>query len=270
MSPLEGRYGLGVDNIISLNVVTAVGKRLRVTEKENSDLFWAMRGAGPNYGIVTSAVLKAYPQDNDAGMTAWMGLLSFSEDTLTELIEAVDSLELEPEMATTLAFRNTGPPAYNTTIGVSVFYHGTEEAGRKAFSSLYAVGPIADLTSVTTYNKWNAAADAGCDKGNRKPTWGVGLKHLDVSTVNMAFEMYKAFSSNVDAGTYISFQKASTKKSRTYSDDSSSYPFRSTINYHAMFSSDYENKMLDYVVEPIGRNIHRLLQSRSGLERRST
>ena len=57
---LGGLYGLRVDNILSLNTVLANGTFLQVTPKE-SDLFWALRGAAPNFGIVTSVVMKSYP-----------------------------------------------------------------------------------------------------------------------------------------------------------------------------------------------------------------
>ena len=49
-----------VDNILSLNTVLANRTFLQVTPKE-SDLFWALRGAAPNFGIVTSVVMKSYP-----------------------------------------------------------------------------------------------------------------------------------------------------------------------------------------------------------------
>lgn len=58
---LTGLYGFGVDNIVSLRVVTSEGKIITASPTSNPDYFWALRGAGRNFGIVTSAVLKAYP-----------------------------------------------------------------------------------------------------------------------------------------------------------------------------------------------------------------
>ena len=57
---LIGLYGFSVDNILSMDVVLPNGKTQTVTPKQ-ADLFWAFRGAGPNFGIVTSAVYKSYP-----------------------------------------------------------------------------------------------------------------------------------------------------------------------------------------------------------------
>ena len=59
----EGLHGLVTDNIIHMNVVLADGSEISVNETTNADLFWAMRGAGHNFGIVTSLKLRIYPNE---------------------------------------------------------------------------------------------------------------------------------------------------------------------------------------------------------------
>ncbi|KAI8279329.1 FAD-linked oxidoreductase [Colletotrichum sp. SAR11_57] len=62
-SPLSGLYGMAADNVLSFEVVTADGRFVTASESENTDLFWAIRGGGGStYGVVTSAVVKAYPK----------------------------------------------------------------------------------------------------------------------------------------------------------------------------------------------------------------
>lgn len=51
---LKGQYGLMIDNLISANVVLANGSAIIVSQSQHPELFWAMRGAGHNFGIVTS------------------------------------------------------------------------------------------------------------------------------------------------------------------------------------------------------------------------
>lgn len=59
---LSGKYGLVIDNTVSFTVVLADGRIEKVTKESNPDLFWAMNGAGQNFGVTTEFVLQAYPQ----------------------------------------------------------------------------------------------------------------------------------------------------------------------------------------------------------------
>ncbi|KAL6710067.1 hypothetical protein ACN47E_009858 [Coniothyrium glycines] len=69
---LQGRYGLLADQILGMEVVTADGSIIRVSQTENQDLFWAMRGAGHNFGVVTSVDWKVYDVPNtDIGGRVW-------------------------------------------------------------------------------------------------------------------------------------------------------------------------------------------------------
>ena len=54
MGRLQRRFGYTIDNLLSVDLVTAAGEQLHVSETEHPDLFWGMRGAGPNFGVVTS------------------------------------------------------------------------------------------------------------------------------------------------------------------------------------------------------------------------
>jgi FAD/FMN-containing dehydrogenase len=70
---LTRKYGFTVDNLLSVEVVTVDGKKLRASEKENADLFWAIRGGGGNFGVVTQFEFKLYP----VGPEILAGLLVF-------------------------------------------------------------------------------------------------------------------------------------------------------------------------------------------------
>ena len=62
---LQGQYGLLADNLLSAHVVLANGSTVNVSAQENADLFWALRGAGHNFGIVTSSEYKIYDRTPD-------------------------------------------------------------------------------------------------------------------------------------------------------------------------------------------------------------
>ena len=62
---MTGEYGLLIDSLLSVEMVTGSGKILTASATENADLFWGMRGAGVNFGIVTSATYRVYDTLNN-------------------------------------------------------------------------------------------------------------------------------------------------------------------------------------------------------------
>ena len=70
---LQRHWGYSIDNMLAVELVTADGEQLRVSEEENADLFWGMRGAGPNFGIVTAFEFRLH----ELGQTVTQGVLLF-------------------------------------------------------------------------------------------------------------------------------------------------------------------------------------------------
>jgi FAD/FMN-containing dehydrogenase len=64
MGRLQRKFGFTIDNLLSVDLVTADGSRLRASADENADLFWGIRGAGPNFGVVTSFEFRLHPLDS--------------------------------------------------------------------------------------------------------------------------------------------------------------------------------------------------------------
>src|SRR2546425_1452386 len=61
MGRLQRRFGFTIDNLLSVELVIAEGRRLRASNDENADLFWGIRGAGANFGVVTSFEFRLHP-----------------------------------------------------------------------------------------------------------------------------------------------------------------------------------------------------------------
>ena len=61
----SGVFGLMIDSLLSVKMVTADGDIVEASETSNPDLFWGIRGAGVNYGIITSATYRLHKQAND-------------------------------------------------------------------------------------------------------------------------------------------------------------------------------------------------------------
>ncbi|RFU78090.1 6-hydroxy-d-nicotine oxidase [Trichoderma arundinaceum] len=87
--PLSSTYGLGADQTLEFEVVTADGRHLNASRSENSDLFWALSGGGPsNYAVVLSATMKVFPDGPVAGST-----LNFAESNPAKFWAAVEAWE---------------------------------------------------------------------------------------------------------------------------------------------------------------------------------
>jgi FAD/FMN-containing dehydrogenase len=82
MGFLTRRFGLTSDNLLAADIVLADGRPLRVDEHHHSDLFWALRGGGGNFGIVTSFEFRAYPVGPEVWVAIVMYPLSVAADGL--------------------------------------------------------------------------------------------------------------------------------------------------------------------------------------------
>lgn len=88
-----GYFGLVTDGLISARVVTSTGELVQVSENENLDLFWGMRGAGANLGIITSATFQAHRMaDHNDGYVLNADII-FSPNKSAEYFEYLESLE---------------------------------------------------------------------------------------------------------------------------------------------------------------------------------
>jgi FAD/FMN-containing dehydrogenase len=165
-----GMFGFGVDTILEMRVVTAEGEQWTISATENEDLFWAMRGAGPNFGIVTSATVKAYAMPKEE-MRAWCGALIFTDHKLEKVVEVLQELELSDLMVAFMYFSSVGSPSHTPIVVVTVWmFQGTPETGRAASRALFDLEPMVDTTSVLPYTEWNTGADPHCAHSERKPT----------------------------------------------------------------------------------------------------
>jgi FAD/FMN-containing dehydrogenase len=188
-----GEVGFGVDNIISLRIVTAAGELLTVTQTSHPDLFWALRGAGPNFGIVISITVNAQPA-TEADRTAYINNLFFSPDKLPEVAQAIQDLPLTPQQRIYLVLTSTGPPLNEPAVLVTGFLRkGTEETGLVAFKPLYDLGPISNTSVVAGYENWNDANVGFCTRGGRKPAYSTTITSMQPDTWPQIWDLYTEF-----------------------------------------------------------------------------
>jgi hypothetical protein len=153
---LNGRYGLTCDNLTAAEVVTADGDLLRVGPQEHPDLFWALRGGGGNFGVVTAFSYRLHPVG-----PVLAGGLAYPWAKAAEVLRFHDDFVAtapdELSTAVSLALDPTGQPA----VGFAVCWCGSPEDGERVLAPLRAFGPpLADTIGVTSYAAWQSAPDA--------------------------------------------------------------------------------------------------------------
>jgi FAD/FMN-containing dehydrogenase len=155
---LAGReLGLALDRVTSFDVVTADGMLRRVDATHDEDLFWALRGGGGSFGIVTAIRLRVRPVTS----AAWF-FASFPRSSATSALAAWDGLVPGATSALTSIFTIPGSSGNVTALGQ---YFGSESALRRLVAPLAAVRG-ARLTAGTSgylalQRRWAGCADGG-------------------------------------------------------------------------------------------------------------
>jgi FAD/FMN-containing dehydrogenase len=167
------KYGMTIDNLLSADVVTAEGDLVQASSTENADLFWALRGGGGNFGVVTSFEFQLHP----VGPEVLSGLVVHPLEGARELLQAYRRIvaEAPDEMTCWVVMRKAPPlpfiPAEWHGREVLVFaacYCGDMAKGEKALAELRALGkPIADVISPHPFTGWQAAFDPLLTPGAR-------------------------------------------------------------------------------------------------------
>lgn len=266
---LMGLYGMSVDNLLSMNVVTAHGDAITVTPQDQ-DLWWALRGAGANFGIVTSATMRAYPVPQEQN-GAWLGPLIFTPDRIPALVTAINGLTLTGQMSIFMYFTTAGPPDYMPVVIAIPFYLGPASEGEAAFASIFAVGPVSNMTAFTPYDQFNEGSESFCVKGGRKPSYAAGVATLDPQTWVTVYNKYVDFLKTPGVqNTTVLMEYYPSAKADSFGADSSSYAFRSTIKMNAVVNTAYVDRSLDPVAESFGSSVRDLWRSSSGLTQNAT
>jgi hypothetical protein len=268
---MMSQLGFGVDTILSMRVVTATGETRTVSASQNADLFWALRGSGPNFGIVTSATVKALPVARE-DRYAWCGALIYTADKLEQVVAAIQNLELSVRMVVFMYFGSSGPPSHAPVIIVTPWlYQGTAESGKSAFKTLYDIGPVVENTSVLPYTEWNTGANPFCTHAERKPACGAGLDRLDPKAWREVWDLYVEFQKQPSAQGSVVLMEAYPVINRELAGDvaDASFPHRG-VRFNAAVMPWYTDAGLDEEGVKCAKDIRELWRKSSGREVNAT
>ncbi|KAK6956053.1 hypothetical protein Daesc_001323 [Daldinia eschscholtzii] len=163
---LQGLFGLVIDSLLSARLVTADGNLIEVSASSNPDLFWAIRGAGANFGIITSATYKLNKAVNNAELLLADAIYPASmKSAYFDTLEAFESkMPQELSIISTILWDAN---SNQTQIVGTFIYSGPEDQGRQVLAPFLELNPpIARLISSTmntTFDKFHAFCKENID-----------------------------------------------------------------------------------------------------------
>ncbi|PVH95066.1 FAD-binding domain-containing protein [Periconia macrospinosa] len=184
-SILQASHGFAADNLVSARVVLYNGTVVTASEKKNPDLFWGLRGAGHNFGIVASLKVKTHPIQK-TWTTASFFFTQEKLEALLELVNRVDEAADRSPNLVLLGVITRIPPLdpKNPAIVYSLHYEGSVEEAAPYHAQFKALGPVrAVVTPNVTYKALqkltgNSLEGTACRKnlniignGASLPTW---------------------------------------------------------------------------------------------------
>ncbi|QSZ33132.1 hypothetical protein DSL72_002718 [Monilinia vaccinii-corymbosi] len=182
---LTPKHGLTIDNLLEAEIVLANGQIVTCSPHQEADLFWAIRGAGTNFGVATSFTYRLHPQPN----RVWGGILGFPREKLEKIVEfANTTATLSEERAFLLLAFGAPPPAFQPAIVLPIFYNGSAAEARAYYQPLFDLDPLTDTTREMDYVEVNAMLNGPMAHGFRRNMKGAA--YMLPLTYSFALEIF--------------------------------------------------------------------------------
>jgi FAD/FMN-containing dehydrogenase len=189
MGRLQRHFGFSIDNLRSVELVTADDRVLTVSEDEEPDLFWGIRGAGPNFGVVTSFEFDLH----ELGPVVTQGFVDYPAELGHEIAARVrEYLETAPDEVMVSFGVTTGTEEDGEDlVGRPVIYVGATHSGRvddaeEALRPLRDLGPVADTFRQVPYLELQTSGDDDMAWGKRFYMKGGFLAELSDGFIDAA------------------------------------------------------------------------------------
>ena len=159
---LMAKYGLALDNLRSVELVTAEGEVVRASDNEHSDLFWAVRGGGGNFGIATSFEYQLHP----VGPMITGGLVAHPFDRARDVLRFVRDTAVSLPDELMIVGGLTHSPEGAKLAAIVTCHCGSLEDGERAMRPIKEFGlPLMDAIGQMPYGALNTMLDAAYPKG---------------------------------------------------------------------------------------------------------
>lgn len=275
---LTGQYGLAIDNLLSVTLVLADGRVLVASATENPDLFWAVRGAGQNFGVATEFIFQAHPQEN----RVFGGPLLFGADKLPKIVEFANQFEHWTDgrqaffvtfvaiNADTSIIPATEHGSTAVVVEVLTFHNGTREEAERIFQPLLSLSPILNRTGMMPYHQINSMVNKALMIGPRKQMNGTNFTlPLDVDFMQ---QIYNEFNHVLDTypvsrDSILSFQLIPYTQVVKVANEVTTFANRGRYyNVQSIFS--WSDQGLDSRVRSLQRELLQKIEHQAGVAKR--
>jgi FAD/FMN-containing dehydrogenase len=244
---LSRKYGLTVDNLLSAEVITANAERVRASAHENPDLFWAIRGGGGNFGVVTLFEFQLYP----VGPDVVGGLIVFPFDQARKVLTQYrDFVNKSPDDLSVWAVLRQAPPLPFLPTDV----HGKEVvvlaicSTMKTDDALRAIEPLrgfgqacGEHVGVQPYAAWQKAFDPLLTPGVRNYWKSHNFKELNDGAIDTLIQYTKKLPSS-GSEIFLGLLGGQTNRAAP---EATAYPHRDVLfamNVHTRWADPKDDK----------------------------
>src|SRR5215831_9384463 len=226
------KYGMSIDNLLSCQIVTADGRVLNANSVDHDDLFWALRGGGGNFGVVTSFEFRAHPVHTVLG-----GLLLYPRDAAFDVIRHFrDYIEVAPDELTAYAALLHGPDG-SPLVGVIACYCGEIADGERVLQPLRSFGtPVLDAIQPMPFVAMQSLLGPSFPDGNQNYWKSTLQPHLSDDAIVAIVEHANRMDSPLSAVVLEHYGGAAGR----VSNDATAFPHRD-LPWDVLFLAQWTN-----------------------------
>ncbi|TVY85094.1 FAD-linked oxidoreductase azaG [Lachnellula suecica] len=263
---LQGQYGLMADQVISAQLILPNGELVTLSKNSNPDLFWAIKGAGHNFGLVTEWEYRVY--ENNAPLWSWE-ILVYSGDKLEVLYSIANEMlqHHPPELihwGYIIKIAEIDPD--HPIIWFGVIYNGSPEMANKYAKPFHDIGPLSVQTgrgslhdlAVATFQD---ADGPGCAYGMTSLRYPIGLKTYNVTALRQVYnEVDETFRKVPEiAGSFFILEGYSTQGVKAIDPETTAFPHRDDNLLLTSYVMYAPNSAIDPIAQSFGKRLRQYL-----------
>ena len=187
-----GEYGLAVDNLLSVELVTAEGEMITADADNEPDLFWALRGGGGNFGVATSLKFRAHPLDTVLG-----GLLGYTFESASEVADHYLTVMKDAPDQFRADFGLVFGPDGSRIAGIPVCHCGDPDQAESDVAALRRLTPAVDMVERIPYPEMNKILDPMLPRGALNYWKSAFFTELSEAAMNTMIEVFAAAPSSM-------------------------------------------------------------------------